>query len=145
MPVEARNSVGKPVLMGSCLCDSVRWSFHGEIPDATICNCSACRRYGALWAYDFEGHGIVVDDPKAALSSYSRGKGLLTFDVCSICGNLVCWRGTETGRDGRRRIAVNLRLAEPDDVAHIPLQRFDGRDSFEDLPKDGRCVADVWF
>ena len=52
-----------------------------------------------------------------------------------------------TGRrqEGRRRIAVNLRLAEPDAVAKIPIDHFDGLDTFEDLPRDGRCVADYWF
>jgi hypothetical protein len=49
------------------------------------------------------------------------------------------------GDNGQTRIAVNLRLAEPADVADIPLLRFDGLHSFEDLPSDGRTVADVWF
>ena len=48
-------------------------------------------------------------------------------------------------REGRRRIAVNLRLAEPQAVAQIPIDHFDGLDTFEDLPRDGRCVADYWF
>ena len=47
--------------------------------------------------------------------------------------------------DGRRRIAVNLRLAEPGAVAQIPIDRFDGFGRFEDLPRDGRCVSDYWF
>jgi hypothetical protein len=47
--------------------------------------------------------------------------------------------------DGRTRIAVNLRLAEPDTVAGVPLQCFDGLHSFDDLPRDGRRVRDVWF
>ena len=47
--------------------------------------------------------------------------------------------------DDSTRIAVNLRLAEPQDVADIPLQRFEGLHSFEDLPRDGRRVADMWF
>jgi hypothetical protein len=56
------------------------------------------------------------------------------------------WRGQGPDREGRRRIAVNLRLAEePDDVARIPIDRFDGLCTFEDLPRDGRCVADYWF
>ena len=38
-----------------------------------------------------------------------------------------------------------MRLAEPQDVADIPLQRFEGLHSFEDLPRDGRRVADMWF
>jgi hypothetical protein len=37
-------------------------------------------------------------------------------------------------------------LAEdPDVVAHIPIRHFDGLDTFEDLPMDGRCVRDYWF
>jgi len=30
-------------------------------------------------------------------------------------------------------------------VARIPIDRFDGLDAFEDLPRDGRCVGDYWF
>ena len=47
--------------------------------------------------------------------------------------------------DGRRRIAVNLRLTEPEPIADVPVDRFDGLDKFEDLPRDGRCVSDLWF
>ncbi|WP_280952136.1 hypothetical protein [Salinicola halimionae] len=42
-------------------------------------------------------------------------------------------------------MAVNLRLAEPDDVANVPIDRFDGLDTFENPPRDGRCVIDYWF
>ena len=42
-------------------------------------------------------------------------------------------------------MAVNLRLAEPQAVARIPIDHFDGLSRFEDLPRDGRCVADYWF
>jgi hypothetical protein len=30
-------------------------------------------------------------------------------------------------------------------VPRVPIDRFDGFDTFEDLPSDGRCVADYWF
>jgi hypothetical protein len=30
-------------------------------------------------------------------------------------------------------------------VAHMPIDHFDGLDTFDDLPRDGRCVADYWF
>jgi hypothetical protein len=55
------------------------------------------------------------------------------------------WRALETNAEGRRRIAVNLRLTEPGAVAMVPIDRFDGLDTFEDQPRDGRCVADYWF
>jgi len=58
---------------------------------------------------------------------------------------MAFWRGKQLDGQGRRRIAVNLRLAAPEVVAKIPIDHFDGLDTFEDLPRDGRCVADYWF
>ena len=129
------------MLEGSCLCRAVRWRFDGQPDGATACNCTACRRYGVLWAYDFEGEGITVS---GTTQSYARGRAL-EFHFCPSCGCIAFWRGLQTDPQGRRRIAVNLRLAEPETVARIPIDRFDGLDSFDDLPRDGKCVADYWF
>jgi hypothetical protein len=30
-------------------------------------------------------------------------------------------------------------------IADIPIDHFDGLDTFDDLPRDGRCVKDYWF
>ena len=125
--------------------NTVHWTFKGDIPDSTICNCTVCRRYGVLWAYGFDGHGIHVEAPKDGLTAYVRGSRSISFNFCKTCGNLISWRGLMPGEDGRTRIAVNLRLAQPEEVAHVPLQRFDGLHTFEDLPRDGSTVADVWF
>ena len=130
---------------GSCHCGAVHWEFRGLIPDATICNCTVCRRYGVLWAYGYDGDEIHVEDPDGVLNAYTRGSRSLSFNFCRRCGNLVSWRGLKPDKSGQTRIAVNLRLADPADVAEIRLRRFDGFDSFEDLPADGRNVADVWF
>ncbi len=134
------------VTRGRCLCGAVGWTFTGRIPDATICNCTACRRYGGLWAYDFVGGAIAIDDPEGRLTAYVRGpRSPLSFDFCSRCGNLVRWMGLRPEDDGRIRTAVNLRLADPEAVADIPLLRFDGLHSFEDLPTHDKTVRDVWF
>jgi hypothetical protein len=130
------------MIEGSCLCGAVRWTFDGTPEAATACNCTACRRYGALWAYDYEGERIRVSGPARA---YARGRQNLGFHFCAACGCVVYWRGMRTDEDGRRRIAVNLRLAEPEAVAAIPMEHFDGLVSFEDLGQDGRCVKDMWF
>jgi len=76
---------------------------------------------------------------------YIRGDRELGFHFCAACGANAYWRGLEAGADGRRRMGVNLRLAEPDAVAHVPVNRFDGLDTFTDLGRDGRCVKDFWF
>lgn len=130
------------MLEGACLCGAVRWSFDGIPESATACNCTACRRYGALWAYDFENEGIRVSGPTGV---FARGSRNLGFHFCPQCGCVAYWRGLKSDENGRRRIAVNLRLAEPDVVATIVIDHFDGLDTFDDLPRDGRCVADMWF
>jgi hypothetical protein len=129
------------MIHGSCLCGAVKWTFDGVPDGVTACNCTACRRYGVLWAYDYEGQGITVSGPT---QPYIRGKAL-SFNFCPTCGNVVFWRALELDKEGRRRIAVNVRLAEPGLVAKILIDHFDGLDTFEDLPRDGRCVADYWF
>ena len=130
------------MIEGSCHCGAVHWSFNGLPESATACNCTICRRYGVLWAYDYEGERIRVSGPTKV---YSRGSGTLGFHFCAECGCVAYWRVTATDRDNRRRIAVNLRLADPEAVGSIVLEHFDGLDSFDDLGRDGRCVADVWF
>jgi len=129
------------MMQGSCLCGAIQWTFKGVPDGATACNCTACRRYGALWAYDYEGKGITVSGPA---TPYIRGDSL-SFNFCPTCGCLAFWRAQKVGEDGRRRIAVNLRLAEPEAVANIPIDHFDGLDRFEDLPRDGKSVRDYWF
>lgn len=130
------------MIHGSCLCGDVRWQFDGQPESATACNCTACRRYGVLWAYDHEDEGIKVFGTTQA---YVRGQAL-GFHFCSVCGCVAFWRGLRKNADGRTRIAVNLRLAEvPEAVASIPIDHFDGLDTFTDLPRDGRCVRDYWF
>ena len=129
------------MLKGTCLCGSARWQLN-EFPEcATACNCTACRRYGAIWAYGHIDEDISVT---GEMISYVRGDSL-SFNVCAKCGNLMYWRGLKTNDKGRRRGAVNLRMAEPGPVADVPIDHFDGLDKWEDLPRDGRCVKDMWF
>ena len=129
------------MLEGSCLCGSVRWRFHGFPESATACNCTACRRYGVLWAYGYEGEGI---DVSGLTKGYVRGDSL-AFHFCPECGSMAYWRSLEPNEEGRRRIAVNLRLTEPGPIADLPIDHFDGLETWEDLPRDGRCIKDLWF
>ena len=129
------------MIEGSCHCGRVRWTFEGIPESATACSCTICRRYGTLWAYDYENEGIQVSGPTQV---YIRDKHI-GFHFCPICGCVAYHRGLEMDRDGRRRIAVNLRLADPAAVGGIVIDHFDGLESWQDLPRDGRCVADMWF
>jgi hypothetical protein len=130
------------VIEGVCHCGAVRWSFDGTPESATACNCTLCRRYGVLWAYDYEDGRIRVSGPTRA---YVWGSRSIGFHFCTDCGCVTHWLALAPEKDGRRRIAVNLRLAEPDAVGAIVVEHLDGIDSWQDLPRNSRCVADMWF
>lgn len=129
------------MLQGSCHCGTVRWQVQEMPGSATACNCTTCRRYGALWAYGYEGEDVHVS---GSTKLYVRGTSL-GFHFCLECGCVAYWRSLESSEEGRRRIAVNLRLAEPESIAHLPIDHFDGLYKWEDLPRDGRCIRDLWF
>ncbi len=133
------------MLKGTCHCGDTHWTLEGDPGPATACNCTLCRRYGALWAYDYEGERIRVFGETARYARRGKEDPSLEILFCPSCAGVLCWRGLRVSEDGRRRIAVNLRLAPPEAVADLPIDHFDGLESFEDLPADGRCVRDMWF
>lgn len=95
-----------------------------------------------MWAYDYLGERIRIT---GKTSAYLRNEKTLAFHHCPNCACVTHWQGVHPDEDGRIRTAVNLRLSEPETVADIVLEHFDGLDSFSDLGQDGRTVRDVWF
>lgn len=129
------------MIEGSCHCGAVRWRFKGVPEEATACSCTVCRRYGTLWAYDYEGGRIEVS---GETKTYVRAANI-GFHFCPNCGGLAYWRGLKLGEDGRRRLAVNLRLADdPEAVGDIPVEHLDGLGEWKEV-RDGRRVRDMWF
>ena len=133
------------MLIGSCHCGKTGWRLEGDPGSITACNCTLCRRYGTLWAYDYEGERVSVTGQTASYIRAGKDRPSLEILFCPSCACVVSWRGLRPQKDGRRRMAVNVRLAPPDLVADLPIDHFDGLDTFEDLPPDGRCVRDLWF
>ena len=134
------------MLTGSCHCGAASWTYQGPLEGesgATACNCTLCRRYGTLWIYGYERENVTLTGPT---TSYMRTDGrTLRIHFCPTCGAVAAWRASEPDADGRTRIAVNVRLSEPGTVADLPIDHFDGLDTFDDLPRDGRTVRDLWF
>ena len=133
------------MLTGTCHCAAAHWTLEGDPGSITACNCTLCRRYGALWAYDYENERIRIAGPTAAYARSDTADPDLEILFCPSCGCVLCWRGLSIDAAGRRRMAVNIRLAPPDEVAGLQIDHFDGLDTFADLPSDGKCVRDLWF
>ena len=131
------------MITGSCHCGRVRWKFKIAVESVTACNCSLCRRYGALWAYGESPSTIEVEGPT---SSYSWANTHNNFCFCTNCGGLAYYMATKAYESGERRTAVNFRLADnPAEVQNLRIDHFDGMDTFEDLPSDGDTVKDLWY
>lgn len=128
---------------GSCHCEKVKWSYPLKLESVTTCNCTLCSRYGALWAYGYLDEGITVD---GETQKYSRGSKTNSFNFCGVCGCLAYYMANSIDKDGRRRIAVNTRMiSDPNLIADKIIDHFEGLESFEDLPSDGRKVKDLWY
>lgn len=131
------------MLTGHCHCGAVDWTFDGAPDSATACNCTVCRRYGALWAYDWLNARIRIAGSTVA---YVRGDRELAFHHCAVCGCVMWWQGIAPDAAGRVRIAVNLRMIDtPEAVSALIIRHFDGLGVFEDEPTDHRRVADMWY
>lgn len=130
------------MLRGSCHCGAVSWT-HDETPaSVTACNCTICRRYGALWAYGLLGKSVHVSGETHA---YRRAdQGAIDFHFCKTCGCLTHYVTTQDGNLGARA-AVNTRMCAPEEVTDLPIKHFDGLEKFESLGQDGRTVRDIWF
>lgn len=134
------------MIEGACLCGAVRWTFAGEPDGALACNCTACRRYGVLWAYGYLDEAVQTSGvTRAYTRPLDADRVHLAFHFCPDCGCLAFWQALKPNEQGQSRIAVNLRLASPGAVANVPVTRFDGLETWSKLPHDGRCVSDYWF
>lgn len=133
------------MLTGTCHCGATHWTLEGDAGSITACNCTLCRRYGALWAYDYVDERIHIVGTTGSYTRAGKADPALEILFCPTCACVLAWRGLRLESRGRRRIAVNVRLAPPEAVADLAIDHFDGLDSVEDLPSDGRCVRDLWF
>ncbi len=131
------------MLEGTCHCSAVRWTLKTFPETATACNCSVCRRYGALWAYGY--FGTDVRTTGQTRTYLRRDSGDICFHFCIICGCVTHYVARRAAEDGRTVAAINIRMSDPSAIGEIPIRHFDGHDSFEELPSDGRTVKDMWF
>ena len=114
------------MIESSCVCGAVRLAITRAPDELVDCNCSICRRYGALWAY-YSLKDVIV--PTGLTDTYLRGPKKIEFHRCKICGCVTHW----SPRDQRDEMGVNARLMEPEVVARARIRHLDGANTWKFL------------
>lgn len=113
------------IISGQCHCGKVGFEI-SETPERLVnCNCTACRRFGALWghieqtAFRRTGGGDTI--------AYMHGDRMMAFHSCIECGCTTHWEGHHPEHT---HMAVNFRMCEPSVVAEFQIRNFDGFDTW---------------
>lgn len=109
--------------VATCLCGAVRLEIARAPRQLTECNCSGCRRWGALWSYHSE-RTVRVVAARGATRAHSWGSKRLAFHHCTTCGCLTHHRLVRRRPDGT--VAVNARLLPPETTAGLRIRLLDG-------------------
>jgi hypothetical protein len=71
---------------GSCHCGAVRFEARTAIAPATRCNCSLCRRKGALMSAAFPVDNLRILAGTEALTLYQFNTHAARHFSCKVCG-----------------------------------------------------------
>ncbi|MBB1061614.1 GFA family protein [Marilutibacter spongiae] len=108
---------------GSCHCGAVAYEVEGDIDGGLDCNCSICRRKGALLWF-VPRAALRIHQGEDALRAYTFNKHAIQHRFCGTCGMHPFGEGTDP--KGNAMAAINLRCLDGVDLAAIPVQHFDG-------------------
>lgn len=115
----------------TCHCENITLEFEkeiNEIESLNECNCTICRRIGALW-FGFDPSEVVITIKSEPTVPYLRPAGELAFHHCPKCGCTTHYETTE--KCMINKIAINGRLLDMKDRAKIKLTKFDGATSWK--------------
>jgi hypothetical protein len=118
-----------PTYTGSCHCGQVTFELDGEIRGVMECNCSVCRRKGALW-HAATHEQLRITSGEADLGLYQFGTMTAKHYFCKRCG----MSPFSHPRLDPSRWVVNVRCLEGVDVKSLPVRLFDGQ-HWEDAAK----------
>lgn len=111
------------MISATCHCQAVKVEVTEKPLSLTQCNCSICRRYGAMWAY-FTVKSATINCGRDAIAVYSWNDHDIEFFHCKTCGCLTHYESMN--KTGNYRVALNARMMDPQDIEGIEIRHFDG-------------------
>ena len=115
------------MVKAACHCGAVRITVQHAPAWVLDCNCSICRRYGALWAYEWDfiarqSIGAALIQGGDALETYLWGDREIGFCRCKTCG---CLTHHVAMNEPDKIRGVNARMFVNFDPAGVTLHRSD--------------------
>ena len=108
---------------GSCHCGAVKFHFESEpITKGCRCNCSICRRRGAVMSDDYVAPERFTLERRDTLAAYQWGDHMMNHYFCTTCGISPF---SDVIADGRCR--VNLGCVDDIDPLTLEIRSIDGR------------------
>ena len=114
---------------GSCHCGAVTFTITtGEITKGIRCNCSICRRRGAVMSDVYFTPDEIVVEGKDSLALYQWGDRVMNHWFCRTCGINPFAEVVEgaTGPASPVRYRVNLGCVEGIDPFALEIRLLDG-------------------
>ncbi|UXI70222.1 GFA family protein [Tahibacter amnicola] len=118
----------RPMIEASCHCGAIRIEVALKPGFLIDCNCSICRRNGALWAI-YAAEAVTVRARDGSMADYIWGARSIRTVHCRHCGCTTHWQSL--GSAGTRRVGVNTRNIDPDQMRGIRIRAFDGAGTWE--------------
>lgn len=112
---------GLQTYRGSCHCGRLRFEVDLELDHVRVCDCSICRRRGALLHRVDDDHFRAVT-PLEDASLYQWHTDTAKDYFCPVCG-ILPYRRPRTAPD---QWSVNVRCLEGVDLDAIPVKRVEG-------------------
>ena len=120
-------------LKASCHCHATQFEVSEAPATVTSCNCSYCSRRGALMAY-YTPEQFKLLTARDRVSTYQWGHYVGQHHHCAICG-CPTYSEFPSFDDGKPdfskpQISINARLLEDFDLAAVPVEHVDGKNSW---------------
>jgi hypothetical protein len=109
---------------GSCHCGKIAYTVDEAPPTkAMACNCSICRRKGALHHFTTPDK-FRLEASRDDIAVYKFNKHNVSHQFCTTCGCAPFAEGT--GPNGQAMVEINLRCSEGVDLDALKISEFDG-------------------
>lgn len=110
---------------GSCHCGRIAFDVRSEPIEKVIdCNCSLCRRRGALLAF-VPREQLRLATREEDMATYTFNKHVIRHHFCPTCGIAPFGEAIDP-RTGKETAAVNVRCLPDVDLAALTVVPYDG-------------------